>query len=244
VTGDETVMDGVADGLVDLDEVAWSSLDQLSRALRVGEPELDGTLIAILDGVIALVDGVDAAGLNLFVKGRFEPQVVRGAAPPVLDALQKRTGTGPCIDASRDQNTIEIVDVTADERWPEFCGKAVDLGVASMLCVPLWVDERRLGSLSLYGGVPGAFGPTSRNVANLFATHAALALADAQRTDQLRRVVANRDVIGQAKGILMATRRVTADAAFTLLKTTSQDLNRKLVDVAEIVASTGELPGR
>jgi len=40
----------------------------------------------------------------------------------------------------------------------------------------------------------------------------------------------------------MATRHVGADAAFELLRTTSQHLNVKLRTVAENVALTGELP--
>jgi len=43
---------------------------------------------------------------------------------------------------------------------------------------------------------------------------AAIALAEAQRTDQLNPALANRDMIGQAKGILMERNRITAEAAF------------------------------
>jgi AmiR/NasT family two-component response regulator len=49
-------------------------------------------------------------------------------------------------------------------------------------------------------------------------------------------------VIGQAKGILMATRHIDADGAFALLRATSQDLNIKLRVIAEGVALTGALP--
>jgi GAF domain-containing protein len=235
---------GVAHGLAGLDEVAWNSLDQLSRALRVEEGNLQATLAAILVAAVDLVDGANAAGLNLLIKKRFVPQVVLGEAPPVLDALQQRTERGPCIDASRGQHTVEVADTRTDSRWPEFTDLAVELNVLSMLCVPLWIDDRKLGSLSLYSSEPNAFGAIAIRLANLYATHAALALADAQRVDQLHRVVTNRDLIGQAKGILMATRHITADDAFALLTTASQRLNRKLVDIAETVATTGALPTR
>lgn len=234
--------DPIAAGLTDLDDTAWSSLEHLSRLLRVQEAGLAGTLVAVLTNAVELVDGAQAAGLNLFERGKFVPQAVLGAAPPILDELQQRTGVGPCIEASRDQRTIEVSDMRGDERWPVFTQRAIELHVLSMLCVPLWVDDRRLGSLSLYAGAAHAFGASATRLAGLFATHAALALADAQRTEQLRRVVANRDVIGQAKGILMATRQLRAEDAFAVLVTTSQHLNRKLVDVAETVASTGALP--
>jgi AmiR/NasT family two-component response regulator len=58
----------------------------------------------------------------------------------------------------------------------------------------------------------------------------------------LRDALSTRDVIGQAKGILMATRKVDADAAFDLLRVASQALNVKLRTVAEEVARTGALP--
>lgn len=48
-----------------------------------------------------------------------------------------------------------------------------------------------------------------------------------------------RDVIGQAKGILMERRRLTADQAFDVLRRTSQRMNRKLVEVADELVSTG-----
>jgi AmiR/NasT family two-component response regulator len=48
--------------------------------------------------------------------------------------------------------------------------------------------------------------------------------------------VSSRDVIGQAKGILMQRQGITADAAFDLLRKTSQELNVKLVDVAQTLA--------
>jgi AmiR/NasT family two-component response regulator len=49
----------------------------------------------------------------------------------------------------------------------------------------------------------------------MLATLAALALAEAQRTDQLRTAISNRDLIGQAKGILMERYKINADAAFS-----------------------------
>ncbi len=44
-----------------------------------------------------------------------------------------------------------------------------------------------------------------------------------------------------AIGILMASHRSTSDHAFAMLRGASQHLNRKLRDVAEDVALTGEL---
>jgi len=66
----------------------------------------------------------------------------------------------------------------------------------------------------------------------LLATFAALALADAQRADQMHDALSNRDVIGQAKGILMERHGVTATAAFGVLSRVSQAENTKLAEIA------------
>lgn len=47
--------------------------------------------------------------------------------------------------------------------------------------------------------------------------------------------------IGAAIGILMATHKITDDAAFDLMRTASQRTNRKLRDIAEEVMQTGWL---
>jgi AmiR/NasT family two-component response regulator len=49
--------------------------------------------------------------------------------------------------------------------------------------------------------------------------------------------VRSRDVIGQAKGILMERRGLSADQAFDTLRRTSQELNVKLRDLATTLAS-------
>ena len=196
----------------------------------------------MLRTAVDLIDTACAAGLNLYERGVFTPQAVVGTEPPPLDALQQRTGTGPCIDASRDQAIVFVGDMRSDERYPEFAELAVSLGIGAMFCVPLWIDDVRLGSLSLY--FASAVQPQERELqlAAIIGVHAATAISDARRSDNLRRAIENRDLIGQAKGILMERHRVTADQAFTVLSTASQRTNRKLVEIAESVVHTGEVP--
>jgi GAF domain-containing protein len=241
--GSETDPTSVSDALLGLDAGAWSALERIGRSLHVKEADLTGTLEAVLSSATGLIGNTGAAGLNLYVRGRFEPQVVLGEAPHRLDALQQRTGEGPCVDASRDQAVVQIADMRREQRWTLFAETAVALDVLSMLCVPLWIDDVRLGSLSLYSPQPDGYHEHELKIASLFATHAALAIADAQRTTNLQRALVNRDVIGQAKGVLMERYRITANEAFDLLARASQSGNRKLAEVAEMVSTTGALPG-
>ncbi len=58
----------------------------------------------------------------------------------------------------------------------------------------------------------------------------------------LEEALLSRDVIGQAKGILMERLHMTAEQAFEELRTASQRQNRKVRDIAAELAETGEWP--
>ena len=62
------------------------------------------------------------------------------------------------------------------------------------------------------------------------------------RASNLQRAVSSNRLIGTALGIVMATRKLTAEQAFTVLREKSQTTNRKLREVADEVVFTGALP--
>ena len=70
----------------------------------------------------------------------------------------------------------------------------------------------------------------------------AVAIVDARKIANLEVALESRDIIGQAKGILMERFKVSASHAFGLLVAVSQHTHRKLNAVAEDLATTGELP--
>jgi GAF domain-containing protein len=218
------------------------SLDILARALHVKNAELQPTLQAIASTAVSVLSPARYASLSLYSRGEFIPQAAAGEAPLLLNRLQAELGDGPCINAAQHQSVVRIEDARRDGRWPGFAAQAAGLGVLSMLCVPLWVDERCLGTLSLYAECTEAFTDRHERYATLLATFAALALAEAQRAEQMNAALVNRDVIGQAKGILMERHRLTADAAFRYLSRVSQAENRKLSGIARQLVETGELP--
>jgi AmiR/NasT family two-component response regulator len=57
--------------------------------------------------------------------------------------------------------------------------------------------------------------------------------------DNLQAALTTRDVIGQAKGVLMERHGIGADEAFERLVRLSQDTNTKLHDVAARIAGAG-----
>jgi GAF domain-containing protein len=219
------------------------SLDILARALRVKDAELQPTLQAIVSAAVSMLSPARHAGLTIFARGRLIPRASTGEPPLLLDRLQQQLGHGPCISAARHQSVVRIEDTRQDQRWPEFAVDAARLNVRSMLCVPLWVDERGLGVLSLYADQAAAFSDLHERVTTLLATFAALALAEAEHADQMHDALGHRDIIGQAKGILMERHGVTRDVAFSVLARVSQAENMKLAEISRRLAKTGELPG-
>ena len=112
-----------------------------------------------------------------------------------------------------------------------------------MLCLQLFVHEDTLGALDLLAHEKAAFTDESEHIGLLLASHAAIAVADAQKLGHAAIALANRDIIGQAKGILMERFKITADQAFDVLAKVSQDTNRKVYAVAEDLTRTGTLNG-
>jgi AmiR/NasT family two-component response regulator len=77
-----------------------------------------------------------------------------------------------------------------------------------------------------------AFVAESETVAAMLANHAAIALVHDTHERQFRAALATRDVIGQAKGILMERFGVDATRAFGMLAAISQDTNTPVRDLA------------
>ena len=133
-----------------------------------------------------------------------------------------------------------MVDMALDTRWPEFSLLASELGVRSLLSFQLFVEGENLGALNIYVGEAGVFSDESIEVGTLLAQHAAVALSGAISESQFQSALATRDVIGQAKGILMQRENLTGRQAFELLAKASKETHITLVDVARWLVSEHE----
>ena len=226
-----------------------AAIAEIARSLSA-EPTVVATLQRIVDMAAETIEGCDGAGLLLVNRGKIVAGAWSNELVHEIEKMEYEIGEGPCVDAIWERPTFESANLRDElSLWPTFAARAVDAGVESMLAFRLFASEETLGALDLYSSRRGAFDESARAFGTVFAAHAALALAGAQIherdlavADGLREALATRDVIGQAKGVLMATRHIDAEAAFDLLRTTSQGRNEKLRAVAEHVVSTGILP--
>lgn len=216
-------------------------LADLARDLQ--REQVPGDVMAqSVASAVALVPGAEEGSISLVRSRRHVlSAAVTSDVARQFDALQGHLGEGPCLAAMYAEPVVRTDDLAEDTRWPRLGARADELGVRSMLCFQLFVHENTLGALNLLSAKPAAFDDEAETVGAMVATHAAVALAGAQKFDHLRTALTNRDVIGQAKGILMERFKVDADQAFALLTRVSQDRNVKLHVLASELTSTGRL---
>ncbi|WP_305787350.1 GAF and ANTAR domain-containing protein [Symbioplanes lichenis] len=217
------------------------TLSDVARTLQ-DEGSLEETLDAIVTVAAQTVPGAEHAGLTVVRRRR---EVSTEAATDELvhevDRAQYETGQGPCLTSTYERRTVRLTDMAAEDRWPDFSRRALDLGVRSMLSIQMYVRQDDMGALNLYSARADNFGDESEDVGLLLAAHAAIAMAGARREHDLTLALSTRDAIGQAKGILMERHKITGDQAFHLLVRASQHANVKLADIARYLVDTGDL---
>ncbi len=209
---------------------------------------VDGTLQmeAVMDQVTAAIPGAEHAAISLSRHGR-EPVTVysTGELPVRVDAVQYSLDEGPCVFALEQNDIVWVNDLSADPLFPRFGPAAVQLGVRSMLSTRLMLSQTNRAALNLYATEAFAFQPAHLPIAAIFSSYASLLLINQLLDDQvvnLERALESNREIGVAMGILMAAGRYTQAEAFEQLARASQNLNRRLHDIASEVALTGALP--
>jgi len=213
----------------------------VARELRRAHSDLDATLAAITESAVLNVAAAEDASITTVLQGKYvHSAAAAGDLGAKCDAIQGQLGEGPCLESAIEQRTIRIDDMDADLRWPRFATEASGLGVKSMICFQLYVEGFNFGALNLHSTGVRAFGEDAESIGALFAAHAAIAFSSAREEQQIRAALTTRDVIGQAKGMLMERYKLGAQAAFAMLAKLSQESNIKLADIAHQVVADAE----
>lgn len=196
-------------------------------------------LAGVTDTAVELIPGADTAGVLLVSNGgRFESLFGTSDLVYKLDEVQTKYNEGPCVDAANDELMLRTDDFAAEHRWPNFSRALCEVGVHSCLSFKLYAGDKTAGALNVFGLQPNVFTAESEAVGSVLAAHAAAAILASQQGEQLRSAINSRDVIGQAKGIIMERYHVDAMRAFDMLRQLSQEMNVRLFEVAQRVVDT------
>lgn len=219
------------------------ALAALAR-IDFGRHDLRGVLGEIAGLARASLAGGGEASVTLIRDRAAYTAAFTGEPALALDETQYEAGFGPCLDAAVSGQTLVVTDMAAESRWPAFAHAATGAGILSSLSLPLPPMGAVSGALNIYATKPDAFDEDAVEDGRTFADHAAVAIGNAHlytdaatQARQMREAMEYRAVIEQAKGILMADRRCTAEEAFEILRRVSNETNRKLRDIADMLVT-------
>jgi GAF domain-containing protein len=215
------------------------SLDALA-SFFVGHATMSDTLQRVAELAGNAVPASKFIGITMMVDNKPATAVFTHPDSPEIDQAQYRSGQGPCLDAFASGEIRLIRSTKQMNPWPEFAEACRDHGILSTLSLPLAIAGRPLGAMNLYADNENAFNGPEIETATLFASQASIVLANSQAYwdarslgEQLSESMASREVIEQAKGIIMGAMRCSADQAFSYLVQQSQHTNTKLRVVAQ-----------
>lgn len=161
------------------------------------------------------------------------------------DALQYELDEGPCLAAAAGRQVVRVDDLTTDLRWPRWAAAVVPFGLRAAMSAPLVAGATTLGALKVYAEQPGSFDVHTERLLTIASAQAAILVANVQSyeraqrfSDELRQAVRARDVVGIAKGVLMARHGVDEEAALGMLLARGSQDAVPLREVARSVAAS------
>jgi len=210
-----------------------------------GSRSFDEVLQRIAEVAVATVAGCSYASVTLKAEEGYRTAASTHPVAIAADQTQYSADEGPSLEAV----TAALVSAPSfpDERWPRLATHPISAGVQSAVAYRLRASTGEAGgSLTTYGTTSGSFDDTAEQIGFILAAHASLAArAVGERGTletlgaQLQEALFARDVIGQAKGILMERHRIAPEDAFDILRSSSRRLNVKLRDLARKLTETG-----
>jgi transcriptional regulator with GAF, ATPase, and Fis domain len=218
-------------------------LEQLAADLVADVRGVGDTLEGALELAVQMAP-CDVASVSIrHGRGKLE---TTAASAPVAERAHERQqdlGEGPCVEVVWEDDDIYVVsDLASTERWPRWGPVATELGLTSMLAVRLFTTKQTIGALDLYSYGQRDYDVDDILAARVVAARVSVALANAQKEQDLWNAIDSRHEIGQAEGILMERYGLTSEQAFGVLRRYSQEQNRKVRVIAQEVIATRTLP--
>jgi PAS domain S-box-containing protein len=211
------------------------------KALEGLDPaaDLDGTVQVLMDAGVRLL-GVDGIGLMLAdTQGRL--CAAGGSDEPAMAFLraQEHAIKGPSVHAFLLERPVQAADLTGDTRWAPLADAAAVHGVGAALAAPIGLFGGPVGACLLISRQPRRWTDGDLAAAEAFAAVLAALLelaAEAQRSNGLSRrlqdLVQGQAVVEQAKGALMSSKGIDAEAAAVQLRQLARRSGRPLAEVA------------
>jgi len=228
----------------------------LSRVLRqfartmTSSFDINEALSDLSDSLVEVLAAADAAGVALLDGDDLRFVTATNDAGAEAERIQERLQIGPCHDSIKDKEPVVVDDLRAcPDRWPGYTDAIDEVGFRAVLGIPLVLEDRRVGSLDVYGTEPCQWSEEAIDAAQVLADVGAAyvvnasELARAQRTaEQLQEALDSRVIIEQAKGALGERLGISPEEAFRLIRTSARRQGIKVALVCRRVIDTDHIP--
>ncbi|MHC3470139.1 GAF and ANTAR domain-containing protein [Streptomyces sp. 7R007] len=217
---------------VDLADTLAARFDPLDLFARLGDHCLE--LLA-----------VDAVGV-LMADSRGELRAMAASEEELsrLDLFQVQKDQGPSVDCYRSGDPVAADDLRAGGRWPEYTEHALAAGYESVHVVPLRLESRPIGAVTLANRHSEALPPADVAVAQGMSDVAALTLTHwpVQRRrphdllTSLQAAISAKATVELAKGLVAETADVSLTEARELMAAHAHREQLSLTSVARALA--------
>jgi transcriptional regulator with GAF, ATPase, and Fis domain len=160
-------------------------LAEVTKALN-SEIDLSRLLELIIDSVIELTDAERGFLITLDKEGEMEFEVARNFMEAVVDQPELAVSRSIAGEVIGDLKPVMSINAREDDRF-RAVQSIVNLGLRSVLCVPLILHGEGVGALYVDNRLAkGVFSDENRRVMESFADQAAIAIENARRMAELR----------------------------------------------------------
>lgn len=202
---------------------------------------------AICVAATLTVPGCDHASVLMLRNNDYVTVAATDQIARQVDALERMTGDGPCLDAIEDEVPQVEADLSTSTSWPRLALRVTaETPVRGAMGFRILVDRRKVAALNLFSDTPNRFDAVSAERAVVLAAFATVALnaaASGENVENLRQGLQSNREIGRAIGMLMLINDISEEEAFDRLRRLSQEMNIKVAQVARaVVEQRGQLP--
>ena len=213
------------------------------------EHGLTGTLQQVVMAATTLF-GADGAGLMLAdADGELRWASATDQQSQLVEESQERLGKGPCRAAFSQRMAVTVRNAGTEPDPDGSCLVLRTAGFQAGMSVPVELHGGPIGSLDLYSFQPRDWDDSEVSALQAYAGIAANLLGSAaaahvkgRLADQLQGALAHRDLIEQAKGVLMERERLDAATAYERLRAVARSSSRKVAEVARDLLAGAPFP--
>jgi hypothetical protein len=192
---------------------------------------------AVLREVVAIamdIPGAQYAAITL-VSRQHEARTVGHTHSHAADlgAIEAFYHQGPSWDSAWSQQLVHVDDLDADDRWTDYRREAlVTTPIRSIVSHGFFVEENSLAALTVYARAPHALGDEANGLCAVLTTHVSVSLDAVRLRRHFDDELADRDVVGQAVGIVMERFGIGSEEAYELLRRIARTNQKALTSVA------------